>query len=246
MAPPRTANSLITQALKVSGVLGQGQIASAEDMNDALQHMNQMIAQWRTQRWLVYRLAEAVKVSTGAQSYTVGLGGDFNIQRPEQLASGFFRQLNPSAGTSGLVDFPMYIIPSREDYNRIALKQMPSFPQAVFYDNTYPLGRLIMWPVVSTNFEIHISCLENLEQIDSLIQVINLPPEYDAALMWNLAARLRPSYQLPPDQTVTAMAKVALNVIRNATNQVPLARIDPSLTGINGVRYDMYSDTFHP
>lgn len=245
MAPPRTANSLITQALKVSGVLGQGQIASAEDMNDALQHMNQMLAQWRTQRWLVYRLADVSKVSTGAQSYTVGPGGDFNVARPEQIASGFFRQLNPTAGTSGLVDFNMSIIRSRQDYNSIALKQMPSFPQAVFYDNTYPLGTLLLWPVPNTNFEIHISVLQDLEQIDSLIQVINLPMQYDAALMWNLAARLRPSYQLPPDQTVTAMAKVALNVIRNATDQVPLAQIDPALTGIGGARYDMYSDTFH-
>lgn len=245
MPPPRTANSLITQALKVSGVLGQGQIASAEDMNDALQHMNQMIAQWRTQRWLVYRLTDTSKVSTGAQSYTVGPGGDFNIARPEQIASGFFRQLNPSAGTSGLVDFNMSIIRSRQDYNSIALKQMPSFPQAVFYDNTYPLGTLLMWPVPNANFEIHISILQDLAQIDSLIQVINLPMQYDAALMWNLAVRLRPAYQLDDDKTVTAMAKVALNVIRNATDQVPLAQIDPALTGVGGSRYDMYSDTFH-
>lgn len=245
MAPPRTANSLITQALKKSGVLGQGQVGSAEDFNDALLDLNQMLAQWRTQRWLVYRLADVSLVSTGAQTYTVGIGGDFNIQRPAQIASGFFRQLNPTAGPSGLVDFPMGIIRSREDYNLIALKQMPSFPQLVYYDNTYPLGTLHVWPIVSTSFEIHIACLQDLEQIGSLTQIINLPPEYDAALMWNLAARLRPSYQLDPDKTVTAMAKVALNVIRNATDQVPLAQIDPALLGIGGVRYDMYSDTFH-
>lgn len=245
MAPPRTANSLITQALKKSGVLGQGQVGSAEDFNDALLDLNQMLAQWRTQRWLVYRLADVSLVSTGAQTYTVGIGGDFNVQRPAQIASGFFRQLNPTAGPSGLVDFPMGIIRSREDYNLIALKQMPAFPQLVYYDNTYPLGTLHVWPIVSTNFEIHIACLQDLEQFDSLTQVVNLPPEYDAALMWNLAARLRPSYQLDSDRTVTAMAKVALNVIRNATDQVPLAKIDPALLGIGGAHYDMYSDTFH-
>lgn len=246
MAPPRTANAIITQALKKSGVLGQGQIASAEDMNDALLDLNQMLAQWRTQRWLVFRLADVSVVSTGAQTYTVGLGGNFNIQRPAQIASGFFRQLSPTAGPVGYVDYQMIIIRSREDYNRIALKQMPAFPQMIYYDNTYPLGTLHVWPIVSTNFEIHIACLQDLEQFDSLTQVINLPPEYDAALMWNLAARLRPSYQLDSDKTVTAMAKVALNVIRNATDQVPLAQIDPALTGTNGARYDMYSDTFHP
>lgn len=243
MAPPRTANSLITQALKKSGVLGQGQIASAEDMNDALLDLNQMLAQWRTQRWLVFRLATVSIVSTGAATYTVGLGGDFDVFRPAQLASGFFRQLTPTAGNSGLVDFPMFVIRSREDYNRIALKEMHSFPQAVYYDNTYPLGTLHVWPIVSTNFEIHLACLQNLDQIDSLTQVFDLPPEYDAAITWNLAARLRPSYQLPPDPTVTAMAKVALNVIRNATDQVPLAQIDPALLGINSAHYNMYSDS---
>jgi hypothetical protein len=39
-----TAGSIINLALKMSGVLGIGQTASAEDSNDALTVMNMMLA----------------------------------------------------------------------------------------------------------------------------------------------------------------------------------------------------------
>lgn len=40
------ASSIINLALKMAGVLGIGQTASAEDSNDALTLMNAMLAQW--------------------------------------------------------------------------------------------------------------------------------------------------------------------------------------------------------
>jgi len=83
-----------------------------------------MIAQWARKRWLMWHLIDVAKVSTGAQSYTVGVGGDFNTPRPDRLEAAFFRQIVPSQ--PNLIDYPLEIIEARETYNNIALKTLSS------------------------------------------------------------------------------------------------------------------------
>lgn len=41
-----TAGSIINLALKMAGILGVGQTATAEDANDAFTVLNMMLAQW--------------------------------------------------------------------------------------------------------------------------------------------------------------------------------------------------------
>jgi len=61
-----TASSIINLTLKMAGVLGIGQTASAEDANDALTLLNAMLAQWQRKRWLVYSLDDVSFPATGA------------------------------------------------------------------------------------------------------------------------------------------------------------------------------------
>jgi hypothetical protein len=94
--------------------------------------------------------------STGAQSYTVGTGGDFNVARPDRLEAAFVRQLIPSGQNQ--IDFPLQILQAREDYNRIALKTMGTLPQVIFYDSAYPLGVIYPWPVPQASiYQIHLT-----------------------------------------------------------------------------------------
>ncbi len=50
---------------------------------------------------------------------------------------------------------------------------------------------------------------------------IDMPPEYEEALHYNLAIRLLSAYQLEPKGTTVALAKVALNTIKKANAQIP-------------------------
>ena len=122
--PLPTAGSIINLALKMAGVLGVGQTASAEDSNDALTLLNAMLAQWQRKRWLVYSLDDVSFAATGAQSYTVGTGQNINITRPDRIEAAFVRLVN---GTQA-VDYPLDLLGSREDYNNIALKGLSTFP----------------------------------------------------------------------------------------------------------------------
>lgn len=230
---------LTNQALKISGVLGVGQTALPEDTNDAFLQMNMMMSQWQRKRWLVYCLETTSKVATGAVSYTVGLGGDFNIPRPDRIESAYFRQLVTSQPNQ--IDYPLTIIQARENYNQIALKELSSWPQYLFYESSFPLGRIYVWPVPQASvYSIFISVKTALSRFTSLAQTIDLPPEYEAALQWNLAMRLRPLYQLPADETITMMARDSLNVIRGANTQIATLQMPTRL--VRNALYNIHSD----
>lgn len=234
-----TARDIITLALKGAGVLGVGQTGQAEDFNDALTIMNGMLAQWAERRWLVYHLVDTAFVGTGTEAYTVGPAQNFNIARPSRIEAAFCRQI--INGAPNQVDSGLRVFQSREDYNTVALKKMQSFPQCVFYDSGFPTGTLYVTPAPTSLYEIHISTKDVLQNFANLSDALAMPPEYFEALHYNLAARLRPMYQLPPDPSITNFAKMALNTIKNSNTQIPTLKMPRRLSG--GQRYNIFGDT---
>jgi hypothetical protein len=235
-----TPIEIINQSLKDAGTLGVGQSALPEDVNDAFTKLNWMIAQWNRKRWLVYHLVDVAKVSTGAQSYTVGPGQDYDVAvRPDRLEAAFFRQVVQSQPAQ--IDYPLELIQAREDYNNIALKGLTSFPQYIFYDSAWPVGRVYPWPIPQANiYEVHLTLKMVLAQFTSKTQSIDLPNEYYAAIQQNLTLRLWPAYKQPPDATIVALAKDALNVIRGANTQI--ARLVMPTDLVRPGIYNPYSD----
>ncbi len=232
--PINTPGDLITLTLKSAGVLGVGQSALAEDYNDAFDILNGMLAQWNRQRWLIWHLIDTSVESTGSFSYTIGQGGDFNVPRPDRIEAAFVRLL--TSAPANLVDIPLQIITSREDYNRIPLKSLTTnFPSAVFYDSAFPIGTLYVWPVASSgSVEIHLSLKETLTQFTSFIQPINLPMEYLEAMWTNLTIRLAPIYQYDTRPEIAALAASSLATIRAANTQIPKLTMPRGLAGGRG------------
>ena len=238
-----TVGDLITLALKDSGVLGVGQVALAEDMNDALSRLNMMLGQWNRRRWLIYNLLDSYKQATGAQSYTVGPGGDFDVVRPANICAAYVR-MNPGANgqpSSASVDYALEMIDAREDWNQIKVKGIASFPYYCFYDSGFPLGRVYFWPVAQNIYELHINTMGVISTFTGPAQTINLPPEYFEALLYNLMTRLRVGYRLPPDPAIDGLARAALQTIRTANAQVPRLSVPSELSQPRG-RYNVYSD----
>ncbi len=238
-----TVNDLLTLALIDSGVLGVGQIPQAEDIQNAKTRVNYMIAQWNRKRWLIYNLTDVFVTTNGNESYSIGPGQDFNTPRPDRLEDGcFLRQL----ATSGVqqIDYPLQLLSSHEDYNRIRLKTMGTWPSIMFYDSNWPTGTIFAWPVPQANqYQLHILVKHQLTEFVNLTDTINLPPEYEAALSYNLQVRLRVAYRMPADAAMIALAKDALNVIRGANVQVPSMKMPPAVIGAQRA-YNVYSDGY--
>lgn len=233
---------LITLALKDAGILGVGQTPLAEDTNDAYTRLNQMLALWARQQFFVWHLNEYIFQATTATSYTVGPGGNFNVPYiPNKIDSAFARQLVTAAPNQ--IDYPLRIIMSRDEYNRIALKQLSSFPRYAYYDYAFEtgFGVLYPWPLPQANiYEIHIFCKEQIQQFTSLTQNVNFPPEYQALITLTLARRLRVAYQLPPDMELNDMCDEATSIIKAANMEIPTLEIPIEL--IRGGIWDFYSD----
>jgi len=220
-------------------VVGVGQTPAAEDVNDAFNLLNMLMAQLQRRRYFIYTLVTNSLQATGQQSYTVGPGGDFAIPRPSKLESAFFRQ---NGGSTQPVDYPLEILRSTEDYNRISLKSLNSFPRFAFYDMAYPLGNLFVWPVPNNTYTIFITTMAQLQQFASINDTLALPPEYSAALMWNLVNELYPFYGLPPNPIAMQKAEASLRIIEESNAAIPLLQMPPALKNNRGSTYNIYGD----
>lgn len=274
-----TALDICTAALHDANVIGVGQEPLAEDLTKTQARLQWMLQQWERKRWLVYHLVDLAFVSTGAQSYSIGPGGNFDTgdarqfgpqfglqfgnapmatsaapqsTRPARIESAFLRQLAtpPSADDSAnpyggnLIDYPLTLLESREDYNRIALKTLQSFPGYLFYDSAWPLGFLFPWPVPQPNiYELHVTVFEQLPVAFATSNAqINLPYEYYSALVLNLAVWMRSVYGVPtfPGDPLPGLAKAALNVLRGANVQIARLQVPGELMRPN--LYNIFSD----
>ncbi len=244
-----SVGDLCTAALKECGQTGVGQTPLAEDINDAWARLQWMLQEWERKRWLVYHLVDYAKTSTGAVSYTVGAGGDFDTgassARPAKVESAFLRQLTLSQPNQ--IDYPLRVLESREDYNKIALKQLTSFPSLVFLDAGWPLGTLYCYPVPQANiYAIHITLMAQLPvKFANLAVAFSLPYEYYNAIVFNLALRLKSKYQIPtfPGDPLPGLAKDALNAIRGANTQIAELVIPQEVT--RGGLYNIFSDRIY-
>ena len=106
-----TFGDLINLAFLTAGIVGQGQSVGAQDMTNATQMLNAMLGQWQRRRYLVYYLEETSISATGAQSYSVGPGCDFNIgSRPSEMSTTKIRSATPTCGAASPIPGAAYIV----------------------------------------------------------------------------------------------------------------------------------------
>jgi hypothetical protein len=247
-----SVRDVCSQALKEAGVTGQGQEPSANDLIEAQARLQWMLQGWQRKRWVVYANTTYIANSTGARIYTVGPGGDFDtsagepatvtVSRPDKIESGFLRQITQSQPNQ--IDYPLKLMQALEDYNRIALKGLVSFPGSIYYNPDWPLGQLFVWPVPNPSiYAVGITVKQNLPAaFANPANLIELPFEYFQAIIANLAINLRPKYGLGtwPGDPLPAMAKNSLMTIRQAAFQIAELQIPAELSR-DGI-YNIFSD----
>ena len=252
-----TPRYLCTRALKFCGAFGKGQTPDAEDMQDTFDTLNDMVGQWAQKRWLVYHLVDVTFFGSGAHSYSIGPGCDIDTPRPDRIESAFVRMnatrysgfvLDVSLLDVGVldhntitapptlqsIDYPLEIITAREDWNLLSYKGFAGAPSSIFYDSGYPSGLIYINPIPGSQYEIHLSLKQPILAFAALDDDLNLPPQYNEALVYSLAARIGPTlFQLPANATTVALATVALNTIRISNAQIPRLKIPSSVAGMS-------------
>lgn len=224
----RTTGDLVTFVLRASGINGVGLSPLAEDSNTCLAFLQLLLAQWQRKRWLNWSLQEVSAVSTGANFMSIGPGQDFDTPRPDKLHAAFCR-LMPFSGPNA-VDLSLSIIEAREDWSKVTIKDLKSIPAAVFYDSSFPVGRVYFWPVPSAaHYEMHLVVKAGLPTYTTLTQPLGVPDEYIEALVWSLCVRMQMAYSLPARSDHVAAMRQAINVIEMANSQIGLLSMPSGL-----------------
>ena len=237
---PTTPRDIVNLALKTANVVGVGQSSLPEDINDCFNMLNMMIAQWQRRRYMVYNLKTVSLTATGATSYTIGLGQQFNTERPAKIEAAFFRM---QGGSTLPVDYPLQVLRAKEDYDRISIKTLNAFPEYVFYDSTFPVGNVYVWPVPNNQYQIFLTVMTQLQSFQNLSEVIVMPNEYLDAMHWNLADRICAIYGLPQNPQILAYAKASMLAIKEVNSQIPLLHMPVALRGKSGA-YNIYGDFY--
>lgn len=148
-----TAREFVTLAMKEAGVIGVGQTPLSEDINDCFTLLTRMLNYWQKKRWLIPNLIDVQANGNNAISNLIGPGQYYNSLRPDKIQAAYFKQ---RTGGSDQVSYFLTPIWSYEDYIRIGLKTLNSWPQFYFYDGAFPYGNVFIWPIPNTEYEIHL------------------------------------------------------------------------------------------
>lgn len=215
-----TVSTVLNLALKDAQVLGEGNTASAETTADALETLTEMLALWQIERMYVYAQKDDSFVPTGAQSYTVGTGGVVNITRPVKIDAAYWNY-NGS-------DIPIEILTSFEDYEYIITKTLVSNPNVMFYQPSYPLGTLYLYPQPN-NGTVHLVTRVQLPVPAATTDTLTIPPEYVLPIRASLAEMLCATFQTKLSPDIAALAARSRKVLKRNNLRINELSMPPSI-----------------
>lgn len=195
MPSPIAAVDLIQSAMRLVGILESGETATADEINDGLAVLNDVIEQWKTGTLSIWQTAnQSFTLVPGQSTYTIGSGGNFNTTRPVRILGAYC--------TVQGVDFPIEIIDQLQ-YNLLSLKtQQEQIGLFLVYQNDMPLGRVILWPVPAANTTLTLSMSTSLAAVATTATSIEYPPGGAKALRYTLGVELAGEFGSPVLQTV--------------------------------------------
>lgn len=216
-----TASAIIRRSLRLIGAIAAGETPAASEQADALEALNAMLDSWRTESLTVYALRDETLTLTGAASYTIGAGGNLNTTRPVRIESAYER--------IGDTDYPVRLASAEAWYQLAAKSTMSDVAEWLYYEPSYPLGKLYLYPNPATGV-LHLVTWVPLTSYAAADDVA-LPPGYQDALTYNLAVRVAPEYGRPVTPELAALA-------RNTKEVVQRINFRPRLmsTGLEGGR----------
>lgn len=233
-----TAGDQINRALRLLGILAEGETASAATSQDALVAMNQMIDSWNTERLSVFCTQDQIfSWPAGEIKRTLGPTGDFVGNRPIQLDDGTYYKA-PSGVSYGI----KFI--NQDQYNGIAVKTSTStFPQVIFVNNTFPDVEMYVYPRPTQVLEWHFISVQELTQPATLATELFFPPGYMRAFAYNLAMEIAPEFGVEPSPQVQRIAMTSKRNLKRINNPYDVMSL-PYAVVANRQRFNIYSGNF--
>ena len=234
-----TANDQINGALRVLGILAEGETPSAATSQDALAALNQMIDSWNTERLSVFNTQDQTYSWTpGLKTQTLGPSGDFIGNRPIMIDdSTYFR--DPANGIS----FGIKLI-NQQQYDGIAVKTVTStYPQVMWINMEYPNITMTIYPVPTKVLEWHFISVDELMSVPSLSTNILMPPGYLRAFKYNLACEIANEFGIEPPPNVARIAMTSKRNLKRINNPDDIMSLPYSIVGTRQ-RFNIFAGNY--
>lgn len=208
-----TALDLIKSALRSINVLAAGENPSADEGQDSLVILNQMIDSWNADGLMIF--SEDINdfpLSSNQQVYSYGPGGDFDAPRPVNLDRASIVILSNPAQP---LEYPIPIYTDQDWQEKVPIKNVPgNLPLLIYDDGGFPLRNVTFWPVASDATLFRSYVWQKLTQFTSLQSIGAFPEGYIEAMRHNLAVRLAPEFQAQLSPATVELARSGLAVIK--------------------------------
>ena len=213
-----TAGDQINRALRLIGMLAEGELPSVETANDCLTALNQMIDSWNTERLSVFNTIDQVftwpagDIQRHLGPNGASLGG-FDGIRPVLLDDATYYR---DPGTN--VSFGIKFI-NQQQYDGIAVKTVTStYPQVMWINMEFPSIQMTVYPRPTRDLEWHFISVQELDQPATLNTVLAFPPGYLRAFTYALAMEIAPEFGVEPSPQVQRIAMTSKRDLKRINN----------------------------
>ena len=234
-----TAGDQINRALRLLGVLAEGETTSAAVMQDSLMALNQMVDSWNTERLSVFSTQDQTYTWPAGQiKRTLGPSGDFVGNRPVLLDDATYYR---DPGTN--VSFGIKFI-NQQQYDGIAVKTVTStYPQVIFVNMTYPDVTMTIYPRPTRDLEWHFISVEELTNPATLATNLLFPPGYLRAFTYNLAMEIAPEFGVEPSPQVQRIAMTSKRNLKRINNPDDVMSLPYAIVATRQ-RFNIYAGNF--
>ena len=234
-----TAGDQINGALRLLGVLAEGETPSAGTSQDALIALNQMIDSWGTEKLSTFTTQEQIfNWLPGLVSQTLGPSGDFVGDRPVLMDDATYF-VDASTGIS----YGIKLI-NQQQYDGIAVKSVTStFPQVMWINTNFPNIDMHVYPVPTKVLEWHFISAAQLTQPATLSTELYFPPGYLRAFRYNLACEIAPEFGIEPPPTVARIAMYSKRNLKRINNPDDIMSIPYAIVSTRQ-RFNIFAGNF--
>jgi hypothetical protein len=190
-----TVADIIKDALTKVNVLVAGESPDTADQAACLRALKHMLRTWAARGvrlWLTDE--QSVSLTEDQATYALTIRA-LNVTDARRRAGGN--------------DTPLRIY-TREEYNRLPNKAASGSPFAVFVDRGRTSTSITCYPVPDANSEsndtIYVTSKLQIQDVTDAAEDIEVPPEWTEALVYNLAVRIAPDFEVTPRADVVQMA----------------------------------------
>lgn len=228
-----TATDIINGALRLLQVASSDAVLTASEANDALDALNLMVDSWSNESLMVSHMTkESFVVIPGHNPYTIGVGGDFDTERPVAIEGASF--------TINGIDYPIKLI-AYDDWSAVRLKALSTiFPDYLYYDATFPMGAVYFHPIPISTSTITLYIRKPFTQFTGLTDALVFPPGYARLMKYGLAIEIAPEYQTTAGDDIKALFVAAKAGIKRTNKRPITSSIDPALFPPRSRRFNVY------